>query len=33
MGKTPELYAAKRSRVIKNDEKPLGLALDVIGNF
>lgn len=32
MGKTPELNAAQTSRVVKNDENVLRLALEVIGN-
>lgn len=32
MGKTPELNATQRSRVLRNDEKLLGLAIKVIDN-
>ena len=31
--KTPEFHGAKRTRVMMNDGKPLGLALGVTGNF
>jgi len=33
MDKTAEFNGAKRTRVIMNDGKPLGLALEVTGNF